>query len=69
MAQGNGYNVWDVTSNEKTDADAIFDGLDTEKLGYIEGDVAVPFMIKSQLPGEDLAQIWFVFTINLLMTY
>lgn len=61
QAQGNGHNVWDVDPNEKAEADAIFDGqLDTKKVGYIEGDVAVPFMLKSQLPGEDLAQIWSV---------
>jgi epidermal growth factor receptor substrate 15 len=60
-AHGNSYNVWDVTPTEKAEADTIFDGeLDTKKIGFIEGDAAVPFMLKSRLPGEDLAQIWFV---------
>jgi epidermal growth factor receptor substrate 15 len=50
-----------VTPSEKAEADTIFSGqLDTQNVGYIEGEVAVPFMLKSQLPGEVLAQIWFV---------
>ena len=49
---------WDVTPSEKASADRFFDSLDTQNKGYIEGDVAVPFMLKSQLPGEVLAQVW-----------
>ncbi|KAF9532422.1 hypothetical protein CPB83DRAFT_807813 [Crepidotus variabilis] len=49
---------WDVTQEEKSSADRFFDTLDTQKRGYIEGDIAVPFMLKSQLPGEVLAQVW-----------
>ncbi|PCH38700.1 hypothetical protein WOLCODRAFT_115893 [Wolfiporia cocos MD-104 SS10] len=49
---------WDVTPAEKTSADAFFDTLDTQKKGYIEGDVAVPFMMQSKLPEDVLAQIW-----------
>jgi epidermal growth factor receptor substrate 15 len=51
---------WEITPVEKAEADSFFDGLDTRKLGYIEGEIAVPFMLKSQLPGEELAQIWSV---------
>ncbi len=50
--------AWDVTSAEKTNADKFFDTLDVQKRGYIEGDVAVPFMIDSKLPEDDLALIW-----------
>ena len=50
--------VWDVTPTEKAIADMHFDGLDTRKRGYIEGDVAVPFMLRSKLPGDVLASIW-----------
>lgn len=50
--------AWDVTPAEKANADKFFDTLDTHKLGYIEGDVAVPFMIDSKLPEDDLALIW-----------
>ncbi len=50
--------AWDVTATEKASADKHFDGLDTRKRGYIESDVAVPFMLQSNLPGTDLASIW-----------
>jgi epidermal growth factor receptor substrate 15 len=50
--------TWDVTATEKASADKHFDGLDTRKRGYIESDVAVPFMLQSNLPGADLASIW-----------
>jgi epidermal growth factor receptor substrate 15 len=69
-AHGNAHIVWDVTPTEKAEADAIFDGeLDTKKLGFVEGEAAVPFMLKSQLPGEDLAQIWFVELFFLMRSY
>lgn len=61
VAHGVSQDVWDVDANEKAESDIIFSTkLDTKRVGYIEGDVAVPFMVQSQLPGEDLAQIWFV---------
>ena len=50
--------AWDVTPVEKANADKLFDNLDSQKRGYIEGDVAVPFMIDSKLPENDLALIW-----------
>ena len=49
---------WDVTPQEKANSDRIFDSLDAQKRGYIEGDVAVPFMLQSKLPEDALAQIW-----------
>lgn len=49
---------WDVTPAEKASADSFFDSLDTQKKGYIEGDVAVPFMLQSKLSDDVLAQIW-----------
>ena len=52
--------LWDVSPSDKANSDRFFDELDTERRGYIEGDVAVPFMLKSNLPGEDLARIWCV---------
>lgn len=61
VPQQNGHAAhWDVTSAEKANADSFFDELDPQRRGYIEGDVAVPFMLKSNLPGEDLAQVWYV---------
>lgn len=50
---------WDITSEEKVKADGFFDSLDTQRRGYIEGDVAVPFMLGSTLPDDLLAQIWY----------
>ena len=55
--------AWDVTTTEKASADKLFDGLDTLNRGYIESDVAVPFMLQSKLPGTDLATIWFALSI------
>ncbi|TFK42793.1 hypothetical protein BDQ12DRAFT_676809 [Crucibulum laeve] len=57
-------NQWDVTPTEKSNADRFFDDLDSQKRGYIEGDVAVPFMLESKLSGEVLAQIWDLSDIN-----
>jgi epidermal growth factor receptor substrate 15 len=55
--------AWDVTPTEKASADKHFDSLDTQKGGYIESDVAVPFMLQSKLPGTDLASIWLAISI------
>ncbi|KAF9036984.1 hypothetical protein BDZ89DRAFT_1130017 [Hymenopellis radicata] len=55
---------WDITATEKTESDGFFDTLDNQRNGYIEGDVAVPFMLESNLPGEDLAQVWDLADIN-----
>lgn len=52
---------WDVTPEEKAGFDRFFDTLDTQRRGFIEGDVAVPFMLQSSLQEGDLAQIWLVF--------
>lgn len=52
--------AWDVTAEEKANSDRFFEGLDAQKRGYIEGDVAVPFMVQSKLSEDVLAQIWCV---------
>ena len=51
---------WDVTSEAKATSDEFFAKLDAENKGAIEGDVAVPFMLQSQLEEGVLANIWFV---------
>lgn len=51
---------WDVTASEKASADSFFDSLDTVNKGFIEADVAVPFMLQSKLSDDVLAQIWYV---------
>lgn len=49
---------WDVTSEAKATSDRFFTQLDTQRKGVIEGDVAVPFMLQSQLDEGVLASIW-----------
>lgn len=59
FTHSNGYApAWDVSPTEKASSDRLFDTLDSQKRGYIEGEVAGPFMLDSKLPGEVLAQIW-----------
>lgn len=55
----NAQPTWDVTAAEKASADRFFDTLDSQKLNYIEGDIAVPFMLQSNLPEDTLAHIWY----------
>ncbi|KAH7927735.1 hypothetical protein BV22DRAFT_1110947 [Leucogyrophana mollusca] len=55
---------WDVTAAEKAGADRFFDTLDSQHHGYIEGDVAVPFMLQSKLSEDILAQVWDLADIN-----
>ncbi|RPD65853.1 hypothetical protein L227DRAFT_123328 [Lentinus tigrinus ALCF2SS1-6] len=55
---------WDVTPQEKASSDRIFDSLDAQKRGYIEGDIAVPFMLQSKLPEDVLAQVWDLSDLN-----
>jgi epidermal growth factor receptor substrate 15 len=56
--QATGQLQWDVTPREKAQFDQFYDTLDTQKRGFIEGDVAVPFMLQSKLSDDILAQIW-----------
>lgn len=50
--------AWDVTAEAKATSDRFFAQLDTQNRGVIEGDIAVPFMIQSQLDEGTLATIW-----------
>ena len=50
---------WDVGPEAKATSDRFFSQLDTQKKGVIEGDVAVPFMLQSQLDDGVLASIWY----------
>ena len=49
---------WDVTPDAKATSDRFFAQLDPQGRGVIEGDVAVPFMVQSQLEEGVLANIW-----------
>lgn len=57
-AFGTATQPWDVTPEEKTRFGQFFDSLDAQKRGFIEGDVAVPFMLQSKLSEDVLAQVW-----------
>lgn len=57
FSQGRGQQ-WDVTSEAKATSDRFFAQLDQQNRGVIEGDVAVPFMLQSQLDEGTLATIW-----------
>ena len=52
---------WDVSAEDKLRSDGFFDNLDVDRLGYVEGGAAVPFMLLSNLPEDILARIWYVF--------
>jgi epidermal growth factor receptor substrate 15 len=56
--QNTGGVPWDVTPEAKATSDRFFAQLDTQNKGVIEGDVAVPFMLQSQLDEGSLASIW-----------
>ncbi|WWC66844.1 uncharacterized protein I206_100751 [Kwoniella pini CBS 10737] len=49
---------WDVTPQAKATSDQFFTQLDSQNKGVIEGDVAVPFMLQSQLDENTLASVW-----------
>ncbi|KZT74249.1 hypothetical protein DAEQUDRAFT_807913 [Daedalea quercina L-15889] len=56
--QRTGSQQWDVNPTAKARFDTVFDDLDPTRKGYIEGDVAVPFFSKSNLPHGVMAEIW-----------
>ncbi len=49
---------WEVSPQDKQQSDGFFDGLDTARRGYLEGDMVVPFMMQSGLDSGILAQVW-----------
>jgi epidermal growth factor receptor substrate 15 len=58
FSQSRSSQQWDVTSDAKATSDRFFAQLDQQNRGVIEGDVAVPFMLQSQLDEGTLATIW-----------
>ena len=60
---------WDITPAEKANSDRFFDGLDTGKKGYIEAKAVVPFMMKSNLSEDVLADIWCAFEMGSSIQY
>lgn len=51
---------WDISPDAKRTSDALFANLDRDNKGFIEGEVAVPFMLQSQLDEGTLATVWSV---------
>ncbi|CAJ0831705.1 8386_t:CDS:10 [Entrophospora sp. SA101] len=49
---------WDVTLEEKTKYDKIFDSIDQMKHGFLTGDEAAKIFVKSNLDQNTLAMIW-----------
>ncbi|KAF9467785.1 hypothetical protein BDZ94DRAFT_1247709 [Collybia nuda] len=55
---------WDVSQEELSDANFHYDALKPDVSGYVEGDLAAKFMLRFNLPPEDLAHIWDLADIN-----
>ena len=49
---------WAITPADKTRYDGFFDSLDTERAGYVDGSVVVPFFLQSGLDESTLAHVW-----------
>lgn len=56
----NHTNEWIITPEDRTTANRFYDGLDTQGIGYVRKNIAMPFMRKSHLSEDDLEQIWYV---------
>ena len=51
---------WDISHIERIEAREIFQSLDPDRKGYIEGKTAANFMLTYKLTSTDLAHIWCV---------
>lgn len=49
---------WGVSAQEKAQSDVFFDQLDSQRTGFIGGEVAGPFLMESTLSDDVLAQVW-----------
>ncbi|KAJ2454351.1 hypothetical protein EV183_001597 [Coemansia sp. RSA 2336] len=49
---------WDVTKEEWQRYEQFFNSLDTQRVGYLTGDVPVNFFLKSKLPESLLSKVW-----------
>ncbi|PIA15576.1 EF-hand, partial [Coemansia reversa NRRL 1564] len=49
---------WDVTREERKRYEQFFNNLDTQRVGYLSGDVPVNFFLKSKLPETVLSKVW-----------
>jgi len=51
-------------AEDRTTANRFFDGLDTQGIGYVRKNVAIPFMRSSHLSEDDLEHIWNLADVN-----
>ncbi|KAJ2614148.1 hypothetical protein H4S08_001849 [Coemansia sp. RSA 1365] len=49
---------WDVTREEWKRYEQFFNNLDTQRAGFLSGDVPVNFFLKSKLPETVLSKVW-----------
>ncbi|KAK7061435.1 hypothetical protein R3P38DRAFT_2829491 [Favolaschia claudopus] len=49
---------WNIPSDVRAIADRQFDALDPQKTGFIEKSICFPFLLQSNLPHDEVAQIW-----------
>ncbi|KAJ2368815.1 hypothetical protein IW150_005312, partial [Coemansia sp. RSA 2607] len=49
---------WDVSPEERVQYEQYFNSLDTDKVGYLTGDVPVNFFLKSKLSETILSKVW-----------
>ncbi|CAK7234200.1 hypothetical protein SEUCBS140593_008861 [Sporothrix eucalyptigena] len=55
---------WLITPAEKARMDTVFQTLDKGRKGYITGEEAVPFLTRSGLDEDKLAQVWDLADVN-----
>ena len=55
---------WLITPAEKARMDTVFQSLDKTKKGFITGEEAVPFLTRSGLKEDQLAQVWDLADVN-----
>lgn len=58
LGRQGGLNAWLVTPADKAKFDQLYADLDKTNKGYITGEEAVPFLSRSNLPEDTLAQVW-----------
>ncbi|KAL6309151.1 hypothetical protein BKA93DRAFT_761241 [Sparassis latifolia] len=49
---------WNITPAARAEADQIFNTLDVQNTGHVQGDAVVSFMFDSDLPMDVLERIW-----------
>lgn len=58
QSSGSSLDGWAITTADKARYDGFFDSLDTDRAGYVDGGVVVPFFLQSGLDESTLAHVW-----------